>query len=356
LSPVCLLVPPGRRTDGWVCEELHPALSGKSRLHRWKCFRPGDDAPGSCTPSWRSRVSRRTAQTRAPSGRRSNCTKIGEALARSCTGVSRLRDGCIAGNASKAEEGPSGDRTLWATRLQLGCRTTGVRTVNGSPRTRTPDPSRGPVRFRNGAGSLVRLTIQDLGGGGRTLLLVLMRDGPRCATPRLPAPGLAPGSSPYQGGALLLELRGRAEAHRSRRTAEVSHPMPRRAPRAFQARPVARPGHRPVRRLARERSGRWDSHPRCLRSRRSALAAGPRPVTDGGGLAPHSPRGALALAVRPGALVRFAIQTPRPGLAPGSIRLTAGRSTLELARKVFVIDRAPGIRTRSLLLPKQAPY
>lgn len=44
--------------------------------------------------------------------------------------------------------------------------------------------------------------------------------------------------------------------------------------------------------------------------------------------------GAHALAGRPGALVRFIVQTPRPGLAPGSFRLTGGRSALELARNV----------------------
>lgn len=40
---------------------------------------------------------------------------------------------------------------------------------------------------------------------------------------------------------------------------------------------------------------------------------------------------------------------PRPGLAPGSVRLTAGRSTLELARN----DRGGGIRTPDLPVPNR---
>lgn len=58
--------------------------------------------------------------------------------------------------------------------------------------------------------------------------------------------------------------------------------MPARAPRAFQARPAPRPVHRPDLR------------------------------TDGGRLALHPPKGALALAGRPGALVRFTVQRNSP--------------------------------------------
>lgn len=163
-----------------------------------------------------------------------------------------------------------------------------------------------------------------------------------------PPPGVAPGSPAYEAGASLPMLRRRkvrrgvapryrevaalgltAMAHgpcvRRVRTREDSHPMPSRAPRAFQARPAPRPDPRPVVHVI----GAAGLAPASSASQTRRPAPGPRP-TDVGGLAPHSHAGSARLSRAARRLVRFGIQTLRPGLAPGTVRLTAGRSTLEL--------------------------
>lgn len=55
----------------------------------------------------------------------------------------------------------------------------------------------------------------DTDGGSCTLAPALMRGGSRLRVvgPLKPAPGVAPGSLPYQGSALLLSYEGRSIAH-----------------------------------------------------------------------------------------------------------------------------------------------
>jgi hypothetical protein len=119
-------------------------------------------------------------------------------------------------------------------------------------------------------------------------------------------------------------------------------------------------------------------HARSRRGRRAGPVHRPR-ETDGGGLAPHpSRRGArLSRAARRARPVHRP-ETPRPGLAPGTVPVTADRSTLELARKgspwreshprplrpkrsapllsytTRRDDRSGGIRTHGLCVPNAA--
>lgn len=197
---------------------LGPARQGSRR----------DDAPGTCTPFWRSRISRRTAWTSAP----------------------------------------------------------------GGSRVPPPGVAPGSPAYETGASlPMLRRRVAALASGR----VVKVRRG------------LAPRSQRLQ---LCASLHGsRTGSVRRVRTREDSHPMPSRAPRAFQARPAPRPGPRPslIECRVERRFGAAGLAPASSASQTRRPAPGPRP-TDVGGLAPHPRVGSARLSRAARRLVRFGIQ------------------------------------------------
>lgn len=80
---------------------------------------------------------------------------------------------------------------------------------DGSPRTCTPCP-RGHRSLSRRRRLAPPVDDPDPDARSRTAPCLLMREAPSLDGRRgMPTPGVAPGPSPYQGGAPLLELRGR---------------------------------------------------------------------------------------------------------------------------------------------------
>ncbi len=187
--------------------------------------------------------------------------------------------------------------------------------------------------------------------GDRESPVVLL--GPAHQVCEKPSPGVAPGSPAYETGASLPMLRRRKVrrgfAPRSQRLQLcASHLYGSRTVCSSSSdggglAPHALPGTTRVPgaagasagsssmgdRVRNRGIGAAGLAPASSASQTRRPAPGPRP-TDVGGLAPHSHAGSARLSRAARRLVRFSIQTLRPGLAPGSVRLTAGRSTLEL--------------------------
>ena len=164
----------------------------------------------------------------------------------------------------------------------------------------------------------------------------------------MPPHGIAPRSPAYEAGASLFMLRGQkvrqgvapccprlqlGASLSGSRTGSLQPDGGGLAPHAGQG-TTRFPGAAGASAGSPSRSERWGSHPRPSRPKRDALLTELRPDTDDGGLAPHPPRGGarLSRAARRTRPVHRPGTTPRPGLAPGSFRLTGGRSALELAR------------------------
>ncbi len=221
--------------ERWRAGELHPVLERESLPsycldQRVRVESRSFDAPGSCTPFWRSRISRRTAWTSAPGVSEKPPPGVAPGSPAYETGASllMLRRRRSAGSSAELE-GPSGSRTPLPRVCSSGPHCYGSRTVFvefGRGRTRTPCPSGHHALSRRGrrlGRVIVHRRQRVIGAAG-------FAPASSASQTRRPAPGPRPTSSFPESPSGI------------RRMSEDSHLTPTGGAHALAGRPGASSG------------------------------------------------------------------------------------------------------------------